>query len=159
VILSFDHSLPSTASQSWRAAAQATLSARGFVAQPAPSSTGGLTLRRGSLWGNLFGFRMDRLAQELRVNTEPEPGGGLRVSLHYEIDTRGQFVSAADLRFFEEEAAAVAQALAGDSSGLGPLAAYPRRARRKMAALLLGLAAMGAALGGLLGLLPRLLRG
>ncbi|MDY0061869.1 MAG: hypothetical protein RBU45_18805 [Myxococcota bacterium] len=90
-----------------------------------------LLLQRGSLWGNLFGYSMERLRQRATVGLLQEPDGALCLSIRYEVSTLGQLISDTDRRFFQEEVCSLLESLGGQVDPEVRRRAHRRRSRRE----------------------------
>jgi len=162
VILTYEEHAPDTTPQLAHERCLRALESVGFTlgAEADPAATaatatnpGATTLRRGSAWGNLLSFRMERLAQTVTVECESGPGAGSLLRLRYAVQTWGQFITDADRGYFAAEARWLAAQARGDDGPHDVLAAQRTRVRRVAWVTLTVAAVLGVTVAVLAGLL------
>jgi len=130
-----------------RGFARVDLAEEGRPEDPA-ATTVDVLLQRGSLWGNLFSSRMERLRQTLLVQLAEEPGtGSVQLRLCYTVSTFAQYVTETNRRFFAEEAAALVEELTDRPGAAARLKAHRWRSSMEWWLGLLLAALLGLLLG------------
>lgn len=167
MILTFEEQLSTVTPDEALRRCVAALLSLGFRHPASPSEAGGAApgsshgpsmdavLLRGSGWGNLLSFQMERLAQSVTVHCAPAVPGGAVVRLRYDVRTWGQFIGDADRAYFAAEARCVAQHAAGGELRCEELQLTRAQVRRGAWITLALAAAVGVAVAVAAGLLRR----
>lgn len=94
----------------------------------APDEAGQAWVRGGAL-GSLFAMAMDRLPTQLALQAA-SGAGGARLTLRYTVNDFGQFITTTNRRFWDIEAAELADQAAGREPDLARRLSYEAEARR-----------------------------
>lgn len=99
--------------------------------------------RRGTAWAGLLALSMGRLRTVVRIDADE--GSGCRLTIRYDIDTFGQFVTRTNRRFWDVEVDDLLDLVRSGQADPARRAAYDADARRDRGRFLLVGAAVAAA--------------